>query len=148
MAAKMKHCDQAQLPQNKTNKDIMTQNFDPHSKDLQMQEQNLKRFEQHEQKRKQFNNYVQLLLDRQPDETMIHDSDGFRAKQEAKELCDLGCSIDEKYGPYQSWKLSLRQSWDLKEKSKPKKIQKPITVIDEENETETPTVLDCRNSCG
>ena len=40
------------------------------------------------------------------------DSDNFRAKQESKELCDLGCTVEEKYGPYTSWKLGLRQNWD------------------------------------
>jgi len=40
------------------------------------------------------------------------DSDNFRAKQEAKELCDLGCTVNEKYGPYSGWKLSLRHDFD------------------------------------
>lgn len=36
------------------------------------------------------------------------DSDNFRQKVEQRELCDLGTSIQEKYGPYSGWKLQLR----------------------------------------
>lgn len=143
MAEMMKDCEKAQLPQNQTNKDIMTRKFDPNSKEIMKQEQNLKCFEQHEQKRNRFDNYVQVLLEKKPAETLMHDSDNFRAKQEAKELCDLGCTVEEKYGPYTSWKLSLRQNWD--DKTKSKKKQQITTIIDEDNEAETPNILDYRN---
>ena len=51
-------------------------------------------------------------------ECLFSDSDNFRAKVEAKELCDLGCTIEEKYGPSRGWKLSLRMSESKKKNSK------------------------------
>lgn len=49
---------------------------------------------------------------------MFSDSDNYRAKVEAKELCDLGCTIEEKYGPSRGWKLSLRMSKSKKKDAK------------------------------
>ena len=54
------------------------------------------------------------MLDKQPQDGLLNDSDQYRTKVEAKELCDLGNSVQEKYGPDKSWKYSLRQDWDSK----------------------------------
>jgi hypothetical protein len=40
--------------------------------------------------------------------SLLLDSDNFRSKKESKELCDQGCTIDEKFGPYRGWRLALR----------------------------------------
>ena len=44
--------------------------------------------------------------------TLFADSERYRAKVESQQLCDLGCSIPEKYGPTRGWKLSLRNYVD------------------------------------
>ena len=49
---------------------------------------------------------------------LFADSENYRAKVESKELCDLGCTIEEKYGPSRGWKLSLRMSDSSKKDQK------------------------------
>ena len=50
--------------------------------------------------------------------SLFADSENFRSKQEGKQLCDLGLSLLEKYGPETGWKLGLRSDWKDRERVK------------------------------
>jgi len=45
------------------------------------------------------------MIKKDPSQGLLADSDNFRSKLEARELCDLGCTVEEKYGPYTGWRL-------------------------------------------
>ena len=42
---------------------------------------------------------------------LLASSDQYRTKVEGRQLCDLGTTIPEKYGPETSWKMSLRNNY-------------------------------------
>jgi len=93
------------------NADVSTQNFNPqNNRQLLNQQKSLENFEHYESSRSKFANYASCKTQKSVDRGLFIDSDNFRAKQESRELCDLGCSIAEKYGPYNGWKLGLRQN--------------------------------------
>ena len=52
------------------------------------------------------------MIKKDPNQGLLADSDNFRSKLEARELCDLGCTVEEKYGPYTGWRLQLRNHFD------------------------------------
>lgn len=61
-------------------------------------------------------NFTSRLVDKDPNKCLMADCDNFRSKVEGRELCDLGCTIEEKYGPHTGWKLQLRNYFDQNEK--------------------------------
>ena len=56
--------------------------------------------------------YCQTVMGRNND--LYKDSESYRARQEGAKLCDLGCTLMEKYGPYRGWKLGLRNEFEDK----------------------------------
>lgn len=77
-------------------------------KNLRFQQKSLESFEKYESQRAQFMNISTRMTNKQPSQSLLKISDGFRKVQESKNLCDLGDTIVEKYGQQEGWKLTLR----------------------------------------
>lgn len=95
-------------PRNK-NSDVWAKSFDPQDTKLLLQQKAMQAFEEYERKRANFSTFSSRKTSKPKELGLLADSDNFRSKQEARQLCDLGCSLEEKYGAYTGWKLGLRQ---------------------------------------
>ena len=70
-------------------------------------------YDRYEMSRARFQAYAfQKLQKSRQDLSLLTDSDNYRYKHEAKQLCDLGTSITEKYGDTTGWKMKLRHDFD------------------------------------
>ena len=90
---------------------------------LNLQEVSLKKFESYERGRAAFANYTSRVVDKEASKGLLADSNNFRSKVEGRELCDLGCTVEEKYGPHTGWKLQLRSYFDAHEKEMEKRVE-------------------------
>ena len=82
----------------------------------------LKDFNKEEKKRKKFQQYINEKIDPEGQlkkkGSLFDDSDNFRSKVESRQLCELGSSIFEKFGPDIGWKVCLRTNYDFNNKNK------------------------------
>ena len=84
----------------------------------------------YERKRARFTIYTSRKVKKKPEDLLFQDSHNYRSREESRQLCDLGCSVEEKYGPYSSWKFSLRQSTNSTDDRKLKNNKN--TIVTEE----------------
>ena len=64
-----------------------------------LQRNALEKFIEYDSKRARLAKYVSQKNLKKPAMGLLQDSANYRAKVESRMLCDLGCTIEEKYGP-------------------------------------------------
>lgn len=89
------------------------------------QQRSLSRFEKHELQREKFRGYLANRLRANKSEIknggfgLFDNSDKYRHAVESKDLCDLGNSLLEAYGPTRAWVATLRNHLADNDKEEP-----------------------------